>query len=66
MRFRISFTEWRTWVGVALVGIGTSLFLLPVQDWINTQMASVFTAPWQIMLTGGAITAAAMYFFRTG
>jgi hypothetical protein len=62
--FRVSLKEWKTWVGIALVGIGSSLFMLPIQGWINDHLNVIFSAPWQIMLAGGIIAVGAMYFFK--
>lgn len=62
--FRISFKEWKSWVGIGLVSIGAALFFTPIQDYMTQFVGSTVGQGWPMMAIGGIVAAASMYFFK--
>jgi uncharacterized membrane protein YedE/YeeE len=63
-KFKITLSEWRSWVGLGLFGIGTTLFFNPIQDWLVAHVSTVFQSTLAIMGLGAAIVIVSMYFFK--
>ncbi len=65
-KFRISLKEWKSWVGVTIVGLGSGLMLAPFQDKATELIQSLIGGDWWIFVIAGAvIVAAGMWFFKT-